>query len=309
LNILIVGLGSIGRKHVQSIRQIKKSAKIYALRSSSNAEQFEDVVNLFSLDELLCVIDFVIISNVSSLHEKTILEMLKLNCPLFIEKPSLSSLNTSEYILNTINNLKITTYVACNLRFHPAIIFLRNWINSSLMKINEINIYCGTYLPDWRSGVDYKKTYSANELLGGGVHLDLIHEIDYTIWIFGFPNKTNVFKSNDSTLNLNSTDSALFILKYEKFRIGINLNYYRRDSKRQIEILTEDDTIIVDLLKCKIYSNLTNKIFFEGNDNLAHTYQNQMKYFIECIEKKIEPMNNLKNSIDILKIALHENTY
>ena len=43
---------------------------------------------------------------------------------------------------------------------------------------------CHSYLPQWRKK-NYKKSYSSNAKLGGGVSLDLSHEIDYIQWIFG----------------------------------------------------------------------------------------------------------------------------
>ncbi len=47
------------------------------------------------------------------------------------------------------------------------------------------SVECGSYLPDWRPGNNYKKSVSAKKDLGGGVLLELSHELDYIRWIFG----------------------------------------------------------------------------------------------------------------------------
>ena len=80
------------------------------------------------------------------------------------------------------------TYVGLNMRFHPLIIYLKNYLNKSDFKIYEINAYYGSYMPSWRPG-NHKKLYSSNNELGGGVHLDLIHEPDLLHFLFGLPKK------------------------------------------------------------------------------------------------------------------------
>ena len=64
--------------------------------------------------------------------------------------------------------------------------------------INEINVYCGSYLPDWRPETNYKNIYSSYKNKGGGVHLDLFHEVDFIYWIFGNPDTIYNFLSNKS---------------------------------------------------------------------------------------------------------------
>ena len=163
------------------------------------------------------------------------------------------------------------------------IIFLKKYLEENIYEINEVNIYCGSFLPDWRKDDDYKKSYSANPELGGGVHLDLIHEIDYCTWLFGLPERIISVKRAVSTLQIDAFDYANYILQYSKFSATITLNYYRRDKKRQIEILTEDTTILIDLEESKITNLVTNEILFYKNFNILETYIDQMNYFIENI--------------------------
>ncbi|HTK19653.1 MAG TPA: Gfo/Idh/MocA family oxidoreductase [Mucilaginibacter sp.] len=301
--VLIIGLGSIANKHIVALKSLDSNITIYALRSAHSPE-VEGVGNIYNLDELRMKPDFVIISNPTSLHYSAISSAISLGAPIIIEKPVLHTLTGADELASRLMNENISTYVACNLRFHPCIQFLKKSALEN-KNINEVNIYCGSYLPDWRPGKDFNKIYSANESEGGGVHLDLFHEMDYACWLFGFPISHHGFRSNVSTLNIDASDYANYLLSYSKFNISIVLNYYRRHAKRTIEILFDNKTWIVDLIKCTI-ANDEGKIIYSCPDfNIIESYKNQAAYFMDCIKKDETPMNSFNESLKILKITLN----
>jgi predicted dehydrogenase len=305
LKILIIGLGSIAKKHINAILTLYKDVEIFAFRFSSR-ENIEGVNNVYSLENLVNKLDFVIISNPTFLHGETILNCLHLNCPIFLEKPPLNNFINANKINQLLINSKTVNYVAFNLRFHPVIEYLKNNDELKKQKINEINVYCGSYLPNWRPNSNFKEIYSVDKAMGGGVHLDLIHEIDYCIWIFGKPMSVQSIKKSNSNLEINAIDYAQFNFFYENFVLNIKLNYFRLDSKREIEILTENDTIICDLNSCIIKSAVTDKIIFKKNYNIMDTYILQMKYFVDAIKNGKKILNNFEESLEVLKIALND---
>ena len=307
MNILIVGLGSIGKKHLSVIYTLYPMANIFALRSKRKSIKYENVINIYSIDELEINIDFVIISTPTYLHENDIIKFSKLGCPLFIEKPVLHNLKNIDSINNILFSNNIKTYVACNMRFHPGIIHLKNFIDNNKSKINEVNVYFGSYMPNWRNGIDFRENYSSHEDMGGGVHLDLIHELDYCIWIFGFPKSIKSVFRKVSSLEINSVDYTNYILFYDDFNLNIKLNYYRIDTKREIEILTNDTTLIYDLIHNNVFDNKSKQILYHEDFTMMDTYNNQMKYFLENINNNQQTiMNNFEESIKILKIALND---
>jgi predicted dehydrogenase len=304
MNILVVGLGSIARKHIDALKLIDIDSKIYALRSNINANNEEQIKNIYDLDKCEIAFDFAIISNPTFLHYEYIKILAKKGIPLFIEKPVIHSLEMGDELIRLIEEKKIITYVACNLRFHPCINFLKKKLELEDLRINELNIYCGSYLPEWRPGKEFKEIYSANTSMGGGVHLDLIHELDYTTWLFGFPSESkSVFKSI-SSLNIESFDYANYILEYKTFTANIILNYYRRKPKREIEIVLENETWSVDLIKNEFKNDNNELLFQDLKFNIKETYVNQLQYFIDCLKNKKSPMNSLEESIEVLKICL-----
>lgn len=300
MRVLIVGLGSIASKHINALRSINPSVEIFALRSSGS-NQVDGISNIFDWKDVPTDIEFILISNPSSEHYTTIWKACEMGVPLFIEKPALIKLDKTDDLFGRISEYKTITYVAFNFRFHPAIQWLKN--NLDISSVLEVQAYCGSYLPSWRPTQDYRQNYSARAELGGGVHLDLTHEIDYITWIFGQPKSSFGSLSKISDLEISSIDSAHYWLSYEKMNAAITLNYYRRDPKRTIEIVTKDTTILVDLLNSTI-TDASGTILFKTDVPVLTTYTEQMKYFIDCIQNKKSMMNSLEESIETLKICL-----
>jgi len=305
VNILIIGLGSIAKKHIVSLKQLNIIAKIYALRSKPNSEDLEGVISIYDLNKIDLFFDFAIISNPTNFHFKYIELLAEKGVNLFIEKPPISSLENIEILEKMIQESEIMTYVACNLRFHPCIQYIKEHLISNTKRINEINIYCGSYLPNWRPNKNFRDIYSVKPEMGGGVHLDLFHELDYTTWLFGFPEKSSSVLREVSSLDISAIDYAHYVLEYEGFTASITLNYYRRIPKRELEIVFNDDTWTVDLIKNEIKNDSGEYLFSAPDYSIKDTYVSQLNYFINCFKRNEQPMNSFKESVKNLKLCLN----
>ncbi|MEO6901888.1 MAG: Gfo/Idh/MocA family oxidoreductase [Bacteroidia bacterium] len=301
MNVLIIGLGSIAKKHILALKTINKNVHIYALRSGQSlTQQIDGVTNIEKISTCPPV-DFIIISNPTAFHADAIKQVSYLKKPLFIEKPPFHTLAQADECLAFVNQNNIPTYTAFNLRFLDCLIYLKENIDNN--KVQEVNVYCGSYLPNWRSNVDYKKSYSANADMGGGVHLDLIHELDYVLWIFGNPLKVQSTLRSNSTININAIDYANYILIYDHFVVNIILNYYRKETKRSCEIVFDDTVWHTNLITNEIM-DMNNKSIFKSTQTVQDTYLSQMEYFCEAVKKNEFTFNSIHESINTLKIAL-----
>jgi predicted dehydrogenase len=142
-----------------------------------------------------------------------------------------------------------------------------------------------------------------SEELGGGVDLDLIHEIDYAYWLFGMPENITKFCSSKSSLGIQANDFAQYYLTYPNFNLSITLNYYRRDPKRTLEVVCEDGTFLVDLLKNKIDFRGEQVVSFQTT--ISDTYTTQLSFFIDKIVNGKEIFNDAEEAYNILKICQH----
>ncbi|MFT7157284.1 MAG: putative dehydrogenase, partial [Parvicella sp.] len=153
--------------------------------------------------------------------------------------------------------------------------------------------------------VDYRKVYSSSAEMGGGVHLDLIHEIDYTVFLMGMPKAAAFYGGKKSSLEISSYDVAHYALEYENSSVFITLNYYRRTAKRQIEVIWNDEEWTIDLLSNTIISS-TQGIVLDEKFDLRETYKYQMQYFLSAIQNEEKAMNDFSESLEILGLCLNQ---
>ncbi len=305
--VLIIGYGSIAKKHKAALDSLYPDARVFALRSGTKAgsAEIEGVQSIFDPEEIPADTDFAIISSPTFRHTESIRMLAERNIPLFIEKPLAHTLEGLEDIASLIREKKLFSYVACNLRFLPALQFLHDTLAARQKRVNEVNVYAGSYLPDWRPHLDYKTNYSAHENMGGGVHLDLFHELDYVCWLFGMPEYSNSICRSKSSLGINAIDFASYSLVYDTFVATVQLNYYRRVAKRTLEVVFEDCCWTVDIINNRITDD-KNVVVFDGGDfRIIDTYKVQMKWFIDALRSN-SPFNTFEESLRILKISLQE---
>ena len=273
--ILISGYGSIGRKHAHILSRLVNKKKITIL-TNQKLTNFRTIKTLKSLNEINP--HYIVICNPTSDHIHKI-KFIEKNCKnkiVLVEKPLFSR-------PNKINVNKNKYYVGYNLRFNSIIDFLKKKIKSE--KIWNVNIFCGSYLPNWRNNIDYRKSSSAKKCLGGGVLLDLSHELDYVQWLFGKIEIEHCKSKKLSNLNIRTDDFLNLIGKTKKVpSIQITSNYFTREPTRQIFIDGDNISIQADLVKKNI-------IYYDGNKKRIYNFKNLNRN----IEYKKQHLAILKN--------------
>jgi len=175
---------------------------------------------------------------------------------------------------NKINIKKNKYFVGYNLRFNPIINFLKKKIKSK--KIWSVNIFCGSYLPDWRKNIEYNKSSSAKKTFGGGVLLDLSHELDYVQWLFGKIKVQHCKSKKLSNLNIETDDFLNLVGKTKTVpSIQITLNYFTRKRTRQIFIDGKNISMQADLVNKNVvyYNSNKKKIYNFKNSNRNSDYK------------------------------------
>ena len=162
-----------------------------------------------------------------------------------------------------------------------------------------------SYLPDWRPGQDYRKTYSAHKDMGGGVSIDLIHEWDYLTWLFGMPTEYHSMINKVSNLEIDSDDLAIYIGKNEKTTFELHLDYFGRQTQRTLDLFIADDTIHCDLIAGTVsYLKKRETIKLESERNAFQMAE--IAHFFEIINNNTINDSTPEHAYQVLKIAKGE---
>ena len=167
--------------------------------------------------------------------------------------------------------------------------------------IKIVEVVCGQNLKDWRGFEKYEESYSADREKGGGVDLDLSHEIDYILWLFGTDIKNKVlYRNKISGLNINSPDILKLILDYDTFIVDITLDYIRKQKERYIKIMCENgNSLYYDFITSTLKIGEKS---IKLNDNIDKSYKEMLKAFLDIDEKNKNKLASLKAGLDVLDI-------
>ncbi len=280
--VLIVGYGSIGKKHARILKKLNIVSKIYVL-TKQNCKKFIKIKNFKEIK--IIDPDYIIIASRTSDHYKHLLLIEKIlkNKIILVEKPLFKDFKRIKIKRNKV-------FVGYNLRYHPIIKFIKNFIEKR--KIFSVHINCHSYLPNWRKGVDYSKSNTAKRKYGGGALLELSHELDYLQLLFDKIYKLNhVIVKKISNLKINTDDYVNIIGKTIKSNFCVNLNLFSLQIQRKIMINGKGFSLEGDLIentirifekdkkkikKFKVDTEYTYKV--QHKSLLSNVYENSCTY-------------------------------
>ena len=103
-------------------------------------------------------------------------------------------------------------------------------------KIYDIQFITNSYLPNWRKNISYQNNYTASKSKGGGIILDLSHELDLIHLFFKKIKINYVSFGKKSNLKINTEDYMKLFGKAKKTQITLDLKYYSKNEKVRIKI-------------------------------------------------------------------------
>lgn len=302
MKVLVVGLGSIGRRHWRLLGE-RRGVELFALRSGVGPA-LEGVQTLRSWAEVRDVKpDAALVTNPTSLHIRTARRCVELGMHVLIEKPLDKTLRGFAELERAARARKRTVYVAYNLRFHPGIQDLRRIV--ARRGFWHASVLTSSYLPDWRPGTDYTRSHTVSRRLGGGVLLELSHEVDYASYVFGPVERIAGVRGHVSDLAGDSDDAADFLLFLKGGRhVSVHLDFCSRNLERVIRVMTPGGFYRLDMIAGELHHDdgkrSTVKRYPTDRDL---TYRAQLDYFFRHLGRP-GIMNGLKEAGALLSRLL-----
>jgi predicted dehydrogenase len=313
---LVTSLGSIGKRHVANLRALRPDATIAVLRTLSRPglqEAPHPGVDLafHRLDDALAFgPDAAIVASPASLHLALAEALVRADIPVLIEKPLADSVAGLDRLAALVAARGSRAAVGYNLRFLPSLAATRALIrDGSIGQVLSVRAEVGQYLPDWRPGSDYRSGVSAQRVLGGGALLELSHELDYVLWMFGLPDTVVAKGGRLSALEIDVEDIVELCLEYQAPRrlVSVHLDFLQRAVHRSCRFIGSEGTLVWNGLgdKIDLYRAAA------GNWEQLHyplpdrnqMYLNQLKEFLDGGDGPSATLTSVAQGRDVMAVV------
>ncbi len=234
---LVIGYGSIGQRHVRVLEGLGHEVAVVSRRDIEHRRPYRELGA--ALTEFRP--DYAVIANETSLHRLTFraLEAQGFGGTVLVEKPLFHDVTADD------ERAAAGVYVAYNLRFHPLLLQLRDWIDGRALVAASIHV--GQHLATWRPQRDFRLSYSSQKALGGGVLRDLSHELDYALWLFGPWRRVTALGGASGALGIDADDRWSILIECERCpQVSVTLSYIDHAPRRQIAVNARDDSAAVE---------------------------------------------------------------
>jgi predicted dehydrogenase len=191
----------------------------------------------------------------------------------------------------------------------PGVRKLRETIRSGeLGEIVAAQFSVGQFLPDWRPDRPWSEIYSARRELGGGVILDLIHEIDLARFLLGEFDDATATAATSPALRVNVEDNANIWLRRKGLTANIHLDCLDRAGHREGRIIGTGGTAVYDVRvgRLSIYDAATKRWRDEAEPeefSAPGALKAAMEHFIESVERGVPADPPLSDGLKSLALA------
>jgi predicted dehydrogenase len=314
LRVAVVGLGSIGRRHLENLDRLGVARRVVVRRPRGANAAFEPpggvAVGHSLQDALGDRLDAAIICNPTSLHVETALEYLEAGVAVLIEKPIAHRLEDAERLIAAARRSGACAGMAYAMRYHPAYRLAHDAIaDERLGRMLYAKVWFEAYLPDWHPWEDYRESYAARRDLGGGALPTLDHEIDFLNWCLGQAEWFEGRSGRSGALDIDAGDWATLSMRYPGgVMAGGMFSLCRRDRSRGFEFVGERGTLRFNLESSRLVLSrggeygaelLWNGAGYDLND----IYLEMLRDFLGVLVDRRPPPVPLEAGLHALRVA------
>jgi predicted dehydrogenase len=326
MKTLIVGLGSIGRRHLRNLMALGEK-EIVLLRTRKATLPDDELAGYPVETDLPEALkkhkpEAVVVANPTSMHLDIAIPAAQAGCHILLEKPVSHSLERLDVLQRTAEKSGSRILVGFQFRYHPTLNKARELIRSNeLGKLLTVHAHWGEYLPQWHPWEDYRQSYAARRDLGGGVIVTLTHPLDYLRYLIGDVESLWSFNGHISPLEIDVEDAAEIGLKFKAGAVGgVHVNYFQRPPVHRLEVVGTNGTLrwdnadgilhfyklpasfgsFFDQLPAPVMETFSPPEGFERNQ----LFVAQMRHFIEIVRGEAEPVCSLQDGIQALRLAM-----
>jgi predicted dehydrogenase len=310
VRILIAGAGSIGRRHLGNLQSLGEDDLLVLRSHAVPVPGAETVPVVTDLEQALAAKpDLVLVCTPAPDHLTVALAALEAGCHLFVEKPLSDSWEGVEELQARVRAAGRLGMAGFDLRFDPGLRRAAALIaGGALGRVMSVHAQVGQYLPDWRPDTDYRKGVTARSDLGGGVILELVHELDLVAWLAGPVTEVGCFAQRVSELEMDAEDLAVMTLRFASGALGtVHLDCLDRIPVRIARVSGSDGSLVWDglarTLDWRCAGGEGQRYEWSGVDRSAR-FVEEMRCLLGCVRDGGSPPVDLEGAAATLRVAL-----
>lgn len=170
MRVLVIGSGSIGRRHHDNLQALGASSRLVAWREAGLGGALAAMTDA----------EAVVVATATDIRLPLIQAAAARGLPMYIEKPLAFRPEEVEAIAEVAAPVADRSMLGLMLRYHPAV---RALAAMDLSDTFQFALTIGHDVTQWRQNWRFSESYAAKGD-GGGVLLDLCHELDLAACLF-----------------------------------------------------------------------------------------------------------------------------
>jgi len=309
INALIVGGGSIGKRHLRNLLATGRSAAVVETREDRRAEiaaKHPGVAVFTGLDEALAAgpyqTGFVCVP--TAYHIPTALALARRGLHIFVEKPVSHTPEGVPELVDVLRKRGLVGMTGFCMRFFEPLRKARALLDAGRIgRLVTARSFTGAYLPDWHPWEDYRSFYMAKKDQGGGVLLDECHALDWMQWLCGPITEVCAVVGTFSDLEVETDDVCELIARFGDRAAGsIHLDMVDRSGRSEVDLIGTAGTVLVDLrghtVRAWDHSARTWEVF-SVEPSYERMYVDEIEHFFRCVERGEKPVVDLREGYQV----------
>jgi predicted dehydrogenase len=310
MKIVLVGLGSIGKRHLANLLLLWPQAEVYVVSASGRQLAQAELAGQtqLSLEQAIAAQPlFAVIASPAHLHLQHAAAFRDAGIAALIEKPLSHQHQLATEFLRQQPSQPLYSLGYC-LRYLPSALVVKQLLTEQkLGPVYLVQAMVGQHLSQWRKQVDYRDSVSAKEAFGGGALLELSHELDYLLWLFGPLSVEFCRLQKRGELKLDVEERAdLMLSGGNSLLCQLHLDFLQQVPQRRCVISGQQGRIEWDLLEnsvCLINADGRQQLYHQPLWDKNQMYLLMLQDFFEAVtENKVAPVP-LKDGLVVLTLV------
>ena len=245
--VLVIGLGSMGKRRVRNLTRIGVPRVIgFDPREDRRQEALAQTPSLRTVsaveDGYAASPDAVVISTPPDLHTRYARDAVRHGVSFFTEASVVD--DDADRLLEESRRAGVVAAPSCTLRFQPSIRRMKELVDAGRIgKVLAYTHHSGQYLPDWHPWEDYRHFYAGQRRTGACREI-VPFEFIWLTWLAGAVQNVTAYRAKVSDLDVDIDDVYQVLTKHEHGAIGhLLVDVLAREPIRRCTLLGSLGTI------------------------------------------------------------------